>query len=345
MQISKSRRGLLSFCDYTSFDSMNMDNFNTLVTIFAAITLFIYGLQSFGKEIQSFGADKLSKWIKKFTQLPLGGFLLGGVVTAIIQSSTLVSSLTVTMVNAGIITFRDSLLILLGANIGTTSTAWIVSFDNAMFGPLFIALGSVLSMLPWRIKVFGKSIFYFGFIFFSLSLISYTMEPIKNNPLLIDILAKATNPMLGVLYGIAVTVIVQSSSVVVGLVIVLVQQGVLGLDAAIPIVVGANVGTTSTALLVSLKMNSMSKLVALSASLFNLVGVLLILPFFGVLEDFVTNSTQQVAFQVAIAYTISNTITSLFFLVLLKPTVRLLHKTPWYKRSMEETILNTLEHH
>ncbi len=312
---------------------MNTEVFNTIVTIVAAITLFIYGLQHFGKEIQSFGTEKLNKWIKSFTRFPLGGFLLGGIVTGIIQSSTLVSSLTVTMVDAGIISFRDSLMILLGTNVGTTSTAWIVSFDSAIIGPLFIALGSILSMVPFRIRVIGRSLFYFGFIFFSLDLISDSMEPIKSNPLLIDVLSKANFPLLGILYGMIVTIIIQSSSVVVGLVVVLVQQGVMGLDSAIPIIVGANVGTTSTALFVSLKMNSISKLVAFSASMFNLVGMFLILPFFGVLEQLSVAATDEIAFQVAIAYTICNSFTSVFFMVLLNPTIRLLKKTRWYKES------------
>src|SRR5690606_11762665 len=106
-------------------------------------------------------------WISSVTRLPLGGFLLGGLFTAIIQSSTLVSTLTVTLVNSGIITFRDSILILLGTNIGTTSTAWFVSLKSAFLGPFFIVLGSAISTLPNKYGVAGKSVFFFGFIFFS----------------------------------------------------------------------------------------------------------------------------------------------------------------------------------
>jgi phosphate:Na+ symporter len=159
------------------------------------------------------------------------------------------------------------------------------------------------------------------------------MEPLRNDPLLIEILSKASNPFLGILYGIIITVIIQSSSVVVGLVIVLITQGVITLDSAIPIVVGANVGTTSTALLVSFKLSPLSRLTALSASTFNLVGVLLLLPFLSVLEKFVENVTTNPAVQVALAFTVSNTLTSVFFLIFLNPTVRLLKKHRWYKEA------------
>ena len=177
-----------------------LENFQTFIIIIASIALFVFGLQSFSKEIESLGTEKLSKWIGKITKLPLGGFLLGGLFTSIVQSSTVVSTLTVSLVNTGIITFRDSILIMLGTNIGNTSTAWIVSMNSSFLGPFFIVLGTVISMIPTKIAVAGKSVFYFGFIFFSLSFISQAMEPIKNDPLLVDILSKASNPLLGIIY-------------------------------------------------------------------------------------------------------------------------------------------------
>lgn len=313
---------------------MSSELFQTLIIIIAAISLFVYGLQSFSSEIESFGVEKLQNWISKVTRFPLGGFLLGGVITAVVQSSTMVSSLTVTLVSSGVLAFKESLLILLGANIGTTATGWIVTFQPHLLGPVFIVLGTLFSMIPTRIATVGKSIFYFGFIFFSLSFISQAMEPLRNNPLLIEILSKASNPLLGIAYGIVITVIIQSSSVVVGLVIVLISQGVITLDSAIPIVVGANVGTTSTALLVSLKMSPLSRLTALSASLFNVVGVILLLPFFNVLERFVETITTSPAVQVALAFTISNTFTSVFFLIFLNSTMKLLQKHKWYKEAV-----------
>ncbi len=311
-----------------------LENFQTFIIIVASISLFVFGLQSFSKEIESLGTERLSKWIGKITKIPLGGFLLGGIFTAIIQSSTLVSSLTVSLVNTGAITFRDSIFILLGTNVGTTSTAWIVSMNSSFLGPFFIVLGSLISMIPTKIAVVGKSVFYFGFIFFSLTLISYAMEPVKSNPYLVELLSKASNPLLGIVYGIIITVIIQSSSVVVGLVIVLLSQGTINIDIAIPIVIGANIGTTSTALLVSLKFSSLSKLVAWSASVFNIVGVIIMFPFFSTLKSIATSFSSEPSLQVALAFTISNTFTSVFFLLLINPTIKRLQKHKWYKESL-----------
>ncbi|ATA73336.1 hypothetical protein CGC49_08635 [Capnocytophaga sp. H4358] len=313
-----------------------LENFQTIIVIIASITLFVYGLHSFSKEIENLGTERLSRWIRRITSLPLGGFLLGGVFTAVIQSSTLVSSITVSLVNAGAITFTDSILVLLGTNVGTTSTAWIVSLESTFLGPLFIVLGTLISMIPAKVSVVGKSIFYFGFIFFSLAYIGEAMEPIKKDPMLIQVLSKASNPLLGILYGILITVIIQSSSVVVGLVIVLLSQGTITIDSAIPIVIGANIGTTSTALLISLRMSPISRLVALSASVFNIVGVLIIFPFFGLLESIATSFSQNPSLQVAIAFTISNSLTSLFFLFFLTPTIRMLKRHRWYQKTEKQ---------
>jgi phosphate:Na+ symporter len=309
------------------------ESFQTVIIIIASISLFVFGLQSFSKEIENLGTEKLSKWIGKITKIPLGGFLLGGISTAIVQSSTLVSTLTVSLVNTGVISFRDSILLLLGTNIGNTSTAWIVSMNSYFLGPFFIVLGSLISMIPTKIAVVGKSVFYFGFIFFSLSYIGQAMEPIKSDPYLVEILSKASNPLLGIVYGILITVIIQSSSVVVGLVIVLLSQGTIGIDVAIPIVIGANIGTTSTALLVSLKFSSLSKLVALAASAFNIIGVVIMFPFFGLLKNIAVSFSDQPALQVAMAFTISNTFTSLFFLLLINPTIRRLQRHKWYREA------------
>lgn len=308
-----------------------MENFQTIILIISAIALFIFGLQSFSKKIEQLGIDRLKRAIHKVTRIPLGSFFLGGISTAVFQSSTMISSLTVTLISTGVLTFKDSLLILLGTNIGTTATGWIVSFQSETFGPILIVIGTLISIFPDRYATIGKSIFYFGFIFFSLSLISQAMEPIKNDPFLVTILEKASTPLLGIFYGIIITVLIQSSSVVVGLVIVLITQGSIPLDAAIPIVIGANIGTTSTALLISMNLAPIARLTALAASLFNVIGVILIFPFFGTLSMAVQSISSTPAIQVALAFTISNTLTSVFFLILFKPTVKILQKHRWYR--------------
>lgn len=143
--------------------------------------------------------------------------LLGALATAIVQSSSAVTSLTVALVDAGTIPFLSRLGVLLGANIGTTSTAWLVSLKLTSIGPFFIVFGTVLSALPTRFKMLGKAAFYFGFIFFTLDVVSFTLKPLAQNPVFAEVLRESSTPLLGVLAGILVTAIMQSSSITTGL--------------------------------------------------------------------------------------------------------------------------------
>jgi Na/Pi-cotransporter len=207
--------------------------------------------------------------------------VLGAVATAIVQSSSAVTSLTVALVDAWTISFRSSLGVLLGANVGTTSTAWLVSLKLTSIGPFFIVFGTLLSALPTRFKILGKAAFYFGFIFFSLDVVSFTLKPLAQNPLFMETLSRASTPLMGVLAGMLITAIVQSSSITTGLSILLVQQDIMAATAAIPVVIGANIGTTATALVASIKMHRTARRVAVANLCFNAFGVLLFLPFLG----------------------------------------------------------------
>jgi len=147
-----------------------------------------------------------------------------------------------------------SLGVLLGANVGTTSTAWLVSLKLTSVGPFFIVFGTLLSTLPARLKIFGKAAFYFGFIFFSLDIVSLTLKPLAQNPVFAEVLSRSRTRLMGLLAGMLITALVQSSNITSGLSILLVQQNILAAAAAIPIVIGANIGTTATALAASIKM-------------------------------------------------------------------------------------------
>jgi Na/Pi-cotransporter len=256
-----------------------MSNLRILFAAISAIVLFLYGLEGFSGEIQALGGETLRKWLGRLTGSRWRGVVLGTIATAIIQSSSAVTALTVALVDAGAMTLRSSLGVLLGANIGTTSTAWLVSLKLTGIGPFFIVLGTVLSAIPTRFKVLGKAAFYFGFIFFSLDLVSYTLKPLAQSPVFAEVLSRSNTPLMGVLAGMVVTGIVQSSSITTGICILLVQQTILPATAAIPIVIGANIGTTATALVASIKMQKTARQVALVNLCFNTFGVLLFLPF------------------------------------------------------------------
>jgi len=256
-----------------------MSNFSLLLAVVSAIVLFLYGLEAFSHKIQRVGGASLRDLLGRLTESRWRGVLLGAVATAIVQSSSAITSLTAALVDAGTISFRSSLGVLLGANIGTTSTAWLVSLKLISIGPFFIVLGTALSALPTRFKMLGKAAFYFGFIFFSLDLVSFTLKPLAQNPVFAEVLSRSSTPLMGVLSGMLITAIVQSSSITTGLCILLVQQNIMAATAAIPIVIGANIGTTATALVASIKMQKTARRVAVANLCFNTFGVLLFLPF------------------------------------------------------------------
>jgi phosphate:Na+ symporter len=291
---------------------------NLLFAAIAAIVLFLFGLQEFSREIRSIGGDSLSAWLGRLTRHRWQGVLLGGLATVVLQSSSAVTALAVALVDAGTISFRSSLGILLGANVGSTSTAWLVSLKLTGIGPFFIVFGTILSALRTRWKIFGKAAFYFGFIFFSLDLVSGSLKPLQELPAVREMLAGARSPLMGVVAGIVITALVQASSITTGLAILLVQQGMLAAAAAIPIVMGANIGTTSTALIASIGMARTARRTALANLVFNILGVALFLPFLDPFSNAMVEFSSSPGLAVAWAHLVFNLVMMSVMLMLLK---------------------------
>lgn len=291
-----------------------MQPFDAIVAIISTVVLFLHALEGFSHEIKEAGEAKLRSILGSATKNRVLGFLLGAVFTAFVQSSSAVSSLAVALVDARALTFAASLAVVVGANVGTTATAWLVSADLLDIGPVFIAIGALLGIIPHRIRSLGKAVFYFGFIFFALDLVGQSLEPLKSSEQLPALLAYANNPFLGVFLGIVVTGVLQSSSVLTGLVILLVQQGSMQPEAAIAVIVGANLGSSTTALLASVKMDALAKRAALANAMLNGAGVLLFLPLIGLLTSLVTSWAHDVATGVALAHTLFNVVVALLAL-------------------------------
>ncbi|MCC5944908.1 MAG: Na/Pi cotransporter family protein [Bernardetiaceae bacterium] len=303
-----------------------MSLFNTAITAVAAITLFLFSLRGFSKELQELGADKLNVWLTKITKNRLQGFLLGALITAIIQSSSAVSSITVALVDSGVISFYNSLSILIGANLGTTFTAWLVAFKLDNLGSILLILGTVVSIIPFRVQLVGKSIFYLGLILFSLQQISIALKPLSDNPEFVSWLGRADHIAIGIIAGTVITAVVQSSSVTTGLTIILSSQGLLGLTGAIAIVVGSNLGTTSTALLASLSLSRNAKRAAVANLIFNVLGLLVFIPVTPFFIRLIEQIDTSLDYQVAIGHLIFNLVVSFFALALLTPVARFLTK-------------------
>ncbi|WP_180682842.1 Na/Pi cotransporter family protein [Tepidicella baoligensis] len=293
---------------------LDFSEFQVFILVLSALLLFLYGLEHFSQELQTVGREKLPRWLAMATRDRFRGLLLGATVTAVVQSSSAVSALVIALVNAGTLSFASSLAVLLGAKIGTTSTAWLVSFKLTHIGPYLIVLGGILTMLPFSIRVVGRAIFYFGFIFFTLDLIGDSLEPLRQSPWVLEWLARAEEPWLGVIMGVLMTVLLQSSSVVSGLAIVLVQQGVLDPMGAVAIVVGATLGTTATGLIASIPMDAFAKRAAVMNLMFNAVGVVLILPFVTAFGEWAVRVGETPSQAVAIANLAFNAGVALMFL-------------------------------
>lgn len=294
-----------------------MDLLNFLIGILAFIALFIYGLKGFSKEIESHTIGNVKEWVNTFTANRFRGFLLGFIVTAIIQSSSAVSSIVTAFVDLGIINFRNSLPILFGTNVGTTITAWIVTLKLTKLGAIMVFSGWLFSILPYKIKVFGKSIFYFGLILFSLDLISNSVSNIGNEHFLHLIFDFVNNPYKGVIAGIILTIIVQSSSVITGIAIILVGENLLSLPVGISLLLGSNIGTTSTAIFSSFNMSINSKKTAYSNLIFNITGALLFFPFINLIAPILQNYIADAMFQIATVHLIFNLTIAVLYLIFL----------------------------
>ncbi len=249
--------------------------------------------------------------------------IVGTLVTALVQSSTATTVITVGLVNAGVISFTASLGIIFGANFGTTVTSFLVALNLTAFAPVLILAGFLISIIGGKYKVFGRPVFYFGLVFFSLSMISSVMAPYRTDPQLIELVSMMDSVFLQLAFGFIITTIFQSSSVTTGLVVVMSQNGVITPAMAIPILLGANLGTPTTALLVASRMNTSAKRAAAAHFLFNFLGVLLFLPLLGPFTLFIEALGGGPALQVANAHFIFNLTCCIIFLILIRPFEKL----------------------
>ena len=299
-----------------------MESLSILMAGLTAIVLFVFGLENFSREIERISGEHFRKSLSNATKWPLVGVLIGAMVTAVIQSSSATSIISISLVNAGVLSFKNSVGIIFGSNIGTTITAQLVAFKLTDFAPFLIIIGFFLSMIRSRFSIFGKAIFYFGFVFFSLNLIASSLEPLQQNDTLMKILSQPQNPFYAILFGCMFTAIVQSSSVTTGLAIVFTQQGLLGLENAVPIIMGANIGTTATAFIAVFNMDIAAKKAALSHFLFNIGGVIIFTPALLIFGHHLSKIEMEPAIALANIHLVLNLATSLIFTLAINPFTR-----------------------
>jgi len=300
-----------------------LEQLQILIAGLTAIVLFIFGLEHFSAEIERVTGDRFRRVLARATRLPVFGVLLGALVTAIIQSSSATSVIAISLVNAGVLSFKNSVGIIFGSNVGTTVTAQLVAFKLTEFAPLLIIVGFFMSLMRSRWTLFGKPVFYIGFVFFSLNLIASSLAPLQELEALVDYLIQPQNPLLAILAGCLFTALLQSSSVTTGLAIIFAQQGLLSLENAVPLIMGANIGTTATALLAMFNMDLAAKKTALCHFLFNVGGVVLFLPVFLLFGDRLNSFGSNPAVALANIHMTFNIASCLIFLALIGPFTRL----------------------
>ena len=296
---------------------VDMD-FTIIIIAITGLILFLFGIENFSKEIQKAAGGRFRLWLGKFTKNRVSATVLGTGVTAIIQSSAATTIIAVGLVNGGIISFANSIGIIFGANIGTTITAQLVAFKLTAFAPIFIIFGFLISLFGKKHKILGKGMFYFGIVFFSLNLISQAITPIKTDPAIISYFASLSNVFVALLVGFIFTALVQSSSVTTGIVVLLAADGLVGLQQSIPILLGANIGSTVITILSSLRLNLYARRLAIAHLLFNVIGALILLPFIGPFSNMISGIGGSASQQVANAHTIFNIFVAIVFLFLLK---------------------------
>ncbi|MFQ5405544.1 MAG: Na/Pi cotransporter family protein [Candidatus Micrarchaeia archaeon] len=313
--------------------------FELVFALATALILFLYGIENFSSEIQKVAGQRFREILSSLTQSPLKGSVLGALVTAMVQSSTATTIIAVGLVNAGTISFAQSLGVIFGANVGTTITAQLVALKLTSFAPVFIILGFLTSIVGGRYKFLGKPLFYFGLVFFSLTLMSSAIEPFKTDPVVINYFSSLSNVFVAVLAGLVFTAIVQSSSVTTGVVVLLASGGLITLSQGIPLLLGTNIGTTITSFFASSRMSLHAKRSAVAHLFFNLGGALLFFPFIGPLAGLVESFGGSVAQQVANAHLVFNVLTLIVFLVFLNQFKKVIERVVPGKE--EEILIKT----
>ncbi len=290
-----------------------------VIGLFGGLGLFLFGMHTMSEGMQQSAGERLRNILENVTRNRIVGAGIGTVVTTVIQSSSATSVMLVSFVNANLLQFRQTIPVLLGAAIGTTITAQMIAFKITEYSLLLVAVGFFMQAFSKReqLKWVGSSLFGFGVLFFGMHIMSNAMVPIRDWAPFIELLLKLENPLLGILVGAVFTALIQSSSAFIGIMIVLASQGLLSLDASIPLLLGSNLGTPVTALLSSMKAGIEAKKVAVAFLIIKLISVLIFAGWTIQLGKFLVQMAPEASLQRLIAN--AHTIINLVLMIILLP--------------------------
>ena len=290
--------------------------FLIITGLLGGLGMFLYGMEMMSDGMKMTAGDSMRSILEKLTSNRYIAVFIGAFVTMVIQSSSATTVMLVSFVNSGLLGFTQALGVVLGSNIGSTVTAQIVAFKITDYALLLIAAGSIMSLFAKKdtVKHLGFVILGFGLLFYGMKVMSDTMKPLRSDPTFNSILTSFENPFLGILAGAIFTALVQSSSATTGIVITLASGGSITLEAGIPLILGANIGTCITALLAGLNASRDAKRVAIGHVTFNVIGVLLFCFWIPTFADFVSQTSDNIPRQIANAHTIFNIVATVIFI-------------------------------
>ena len=291
--------------------------------------LFLLGLEGTKRSIKIIATAKIKAILQGLSENIFLAVLIGTIITAVLQSSSAVTIILIALLEAGLLNIRSAMGIVLGANIGTTVTVQIISLPILSFFPLIIISGVVLILIGiiFRSKIFfgGLAIFSFGIVLAGLELMTGYFQNPGTHRLIEHCLAySGTNPYKGILVGILITGVIQSSSLVTGITVVLANNNLITLASAVAITLGSNIGTCVTAFIASINSGQVARSMVWGHFFFNLIGVLVILPGLGWFIALVRMSSPNLVRQIANAHTLFNLFNLLLFLPFLNPFISFL---------------------
>ncbi|MBR2953547.1 MAG: Na/Pi cotransporter family protein [Clostridia bacterium] len=286
-----------------------------LLSFFAGIGLFLYGINAMGEGLEYAAGSKMKKILGALTKNRLLAVLMGTLVTALIQSSSATTVMVVGFVNAGLMNLAQAVGVIMGANIGTTVTSVLIAMDLSMIAPvaLFVGVFVMLFVKKDIIKHIAQTIAGFGMLFWGLDTMSAAMEPLRDSEVFIYFMTNYTNPIVGILIGMVVTAVIQSSSASIGILQALAVQGLVPIDFAIYILLGQNIGTCVTAMLSSVGGKTNSKRTAVMHLLFNVLGtvIFLLITAFTPYTSLLERISDNVSVQISSAHVIFNVVSTL----------------------------------
>ncbi|MCF2653086.1 Na/Pi cotransporter family protein [Anaeromassilibacillus senegalensis] len=287
--------------------------------LLGGLALFLYGMQMMSAGLEAAAGNRMKRILEKLTANRFLGVLVGAGITAAIQSSSATTVMAVGFVNSGMMTLRQAVWIIMGANIGTTVTGLLIALDVGVLAPLFAFIGVsfVVFLKKPVLHHWGQIIAGLGILFLGMEMMSGAMKPLRESAFFIDLMTKMSNPLLGILVGMLFTAIIQSSSASVGILQTLAASGLIGLPSAVYILFGQNIGTCVTAVLASIGTNRSAKRTTIIHLLFNIIGTTLftvlcmLTPLTSLVESMLPASP---AGQIAAMHTLFNIATTLLLL-------------------------------